>query len=371
MLLHSELFKEKSAKTLEHSIKTENSRISDYDKIELINKIVLDRRLGSTDMKVYTFLLNFREKDYSQEEIAYELAITRMSVNKSINKLIAFNYISIEKQFSEVSSYFITEYKDAGICKTDINSLVKIFNLDTKVGDRFVDNSIDLECNTKTLENEWNNFNNSLEEQGINIVSQDVQSILSNDNYKLVLFIAKSNNRNIKAFKDKYFESLVRFYNKFAGLWNRDFLKLYYKMLSDNLYLFKSDKKKGYSIENIMFYADISNSSDKRVSNKFKNDINDRFDNFLSNYTKLLYTIENQDIKLPEHIYNIAKRINLESKQFSLEELIVIAIIGDFVTKFEKKVGILFTDFLECVDNNLLKNYNLFLKEKEVLIKEK
>ena len=60
MLLHSELFNKKSAKVLTHSDKTTNTQISDYDKIELINKAILDRRLGATDTKVYTFLINFK-----------------------------------------------------------------------------------------------------------------------------------------------------------------------------------------------------------------------------------------------------------------------------------------------------------------------
>src|SRR5699024_10120485 len=140
-----------SAKTLIHTDKTRNGQISDYDKIELINKAILDRRLGATDTKVYTFLLNFKEQNYSQEEIAYELSITRMSVSKSISKLIAFNYISMEKQFADVSSYSIVEFKDAGICKTDIDNLVKIFNLDTKPSDRFTVDSINPELKIDKL----------------------------------------------------------------------------------------------------------------------------------------------------------------------------------------------------------------------------
>lgn len=371
MLLHSELFNEKSAKTPEHSAKTENGKISDYDKIELINKIILDRRLGATDTKVYTFLLNFREKDYSQEEIAYELAITRMSVSKSINKLIAFNYISIKKQFSEVSSYFITEYKDAGICKTDIDNLVRIFNLDTKVGERFIDNSTDLECDIKTLENEWSEFNSSLKEQGINITSQAVKSILSNDNYKLVLFIAKSNNRIIKAFKEKYFESLVRFYNKFAGLWDEEFFLIYYKMLSNEFNQIKSDKENGYTIEDIMFYAGMPHTSDKRVSNKFREKLNSKLLNFKTNYEELLSNIDKHEIDLPESIYNIARRIHCSDKKFSLEEMLVVAIILNFTTKFEEKIGTLFHNLLENIDTDLLSDYILFMNNKELFTKNR
>lgn len=369
MLLNSELFNKKSAKTLTHTDKTSDGQISDYDKIELINKAILDRRLGATDTKVYTFLLNFKDQNYSQEEIAYELAITRMSVNKSLSKLIAFNYISMEKQFADVSSYSIIEYKDAGICKTDIDNLVKMFNLDAKPSDRFTINSINPELKIDKLKDSWNNFNNELKECGIDITSYAVKSILSDDNYKLVLFIAKSKNETIKTFKERYFESIIRFYNKFANLWDEEFFLIYYKMLSNEFNQMKS--KKEYTIEDIMFYAEIPHASDKRVSNKFREELLSKLSNFKNNYEELLSNMDKHEIDLPESIYNIARRIHYSDKKFSLEEMLVIAIILNFTTKFEEKIGTLFHNLLENIDTDLYNDYILFINNKQIFNKIK
>lgn len=369
MLLNSELFNNKSANSLIHTDKTCNGNISDYDKIELINKAILDRRLGATDTKVYTFLLNFKDQNYSQEEIAYELAITRMSVSKSISKLIAFNYISMEKQFADVSSHSIVEYKDSGICKTNIDNLVKIFNLDTKPSDRFTTNSINPELKIDNLKDSWNNFNNELKACGIDVSSQAVKSILSNDNYKLVLFIAKSKNETIKAFKDRYFESTIRFYNKFAGLWDEEFFIIYYKMLSSEFNQTKSNKE--YSIEDIMFYAQIPHSSDKRVSNKFREELLVKLSNFKNNYEGLLRTIDEHEIDLPESIYNIARRIHYSDTKFSLEDMLVIAIVLNFTNKFEEKIGTLFHSLLENIDTELYNDYILFMNNKQIFNKIK
>lgn len=366
MLLNSELLNEKSARLLKHYDTTSENQISDYYKLELINKAILDRRLGASDTKVYTFLINFGENNYSQEEIACELGITRMSVSKSINKLIAFNYISMEKQFAEVSNYSIINFKDAGICRTDIDNLVKIFNLDTKPEYRFSYHSEDPELEIDNLKLEWRNFEQNLKDKDIDISSDTIKSILKDDNCKLVLFIANSNNKVIMAFREKYFESLVRFYNKFAGLWDENFFFIYYKIISNKLYRIKSDKNYGYPIEDIMIYANIPHSSDIRVSNKFRTEMSSKTDTFVSNYIKLLETIDIHSIELPENIYNIARRINFKSKLFSIEELIVIVIIGDFINKFEEKTGLLFHKLLECIDRELLEDYILFMKEKQV-----
>lgn len=369
MLLNSELFNKKSAKTLIHTDKTSDGQISDYDKIEPINKAILDRRLGATDTKVYTFLLNFKDQNYSQEEIAYELAITRMSVNKSLSKLIAFNYISMEKQFADVSSYSIVEFKDAGICKTDIDNLVKIFNLDTKPSDRFTVDSINPELKIDKLKDSWNNFNNELKECSTDITSHAIKSILSDDNYKLVLFIAKSKNKTIKAFKEKYLKSIIRFYNKFANLWYEEFFLIYYKMLSNEFNQMKS--KKEYTIEDIMFYTGIPHASDKRVSNKFREELLSKLSNFKNNYEELLFNMDKHEIDLPESIYNIARRIHYSNKKFSLEEMLVIAIILNFTTKFEEKIGTLFHNLLENIDADLYNDYVLFINNKQVFNKVK
>ena len=143
------------------------------------------------------------------------------------------------------------------------------------------------------------------------------------------------------------------------------------KMLSNEFNQIKSDKENGYTIEDIMFYAGMPHTSDKRVSNKFREKLNSKLLNFKTNYEELLSNIDKHEIDLPESIYNIARRIHCSDKKFSLEEMLVIAIILNFTTKFEEKIGTLFHNLLENIDTDLLSDYILFMNNKELFTKNR
>ena len=140
-------------------------------------------------------------------------------------------------------------------------------------------------------------------------------------------------------------------------------------MLSNEFNQMKS--KKEYTIEDIMFYAEIPHASDKRVSNKFREELLSKLSNFKNNYEELLSNMDKHEIDLPESIYNIARRIHYSDKKFSLEEMLVIAIILNFTTKFEEKIGTLFHNLLENIDTDLYNDYILFINNKQIFNKIK
>ena len=140
-------------------------------------------------------------------------------------------------------------------------------------------------------------------------------------------------------------------------------------MLSNEINQMKSNKE--YAIEDIMFYAGIPHASDKRVSNKFREDLLIKLSNFKDNYEELLSNMDKHEIDLPESIYNIARRIHYSDKNFSLEDILVIAMLLNFTNKFEEKIGTLFHNLLENVDMDLYNDYILFINNKQIFNKIK
>ena len=66
--------------------KYESTVIDDRMKTELIAKVTLDKRLTAKDMRVYGYLLNFKDECLTQEQISDILDMSRSNINKSIEK---------------------------------------------------------------------------------------------------------------------------------------------------------------------------------------------------------------------------------------------------------------------------------------------
>lgn len=67
--------------------------LPDITKTELMARAILDKRLNARDLKVYSYVMYFSYISRTQEEIADMLDISRSNINKSLEKLTAFNYI--------------------------------------------------------------------------------------------------------------------------------------------------------------------------------------------------------------------------------------------------------------------------------------
>lgn len=71
----------------------EKQDMSAEEKMKLIARATLDRRLNTRDLKLYNYVMSFEYLSYTQEEISEMLDISRSNINKSLEKLASFNYI--------------------------------------------------------------------------------------------------------------------------------------------------------------------------------------------------------------------------------------------------------------------------------------
>ena len=69
-------------------------------------KSVLERKLGSSPViKVISFFLTFREFDYSKSQIAEETGVSRITVNKVLQKLVKENILSKTRKIGRSQLY--------------------------------------------------------------------------------------------------------------------------------------------------------------------------------------------------------------------------------------------------------------------------
>lgn len=101
-------------------------------KIELLVRATLDKRLNAKDLKLYSYVMNFSHLGYTQEEISDMLDMSRSNVNKSFEKLSAFNYVVKVKGNSrrgERVSYVLVDLETAGICSIGPQDIMRMCNV--------------------------------------------------------------------------------------------------------------------------------------------------------------------------------------------------------------------------------------------------
>ena len=344
MIIYTSLNSEKDIRELEHFEKTSNNQISDFDKSELINRIVLDKRLTAGDIRVYIFLLNFSSENYTQEEIAQALSMSRMNISRSIKKLVALNYLSIDKEMLKTATYNLVGYKEAGIIKVNIENLIKLFNLTLK------DNK---KIEYSELENNWNNFNNVIRGMDLHISKNAIESILSIDSLKLILFIAYANTDYIKTFKENYLNEMIGFYDKFALRLDESFLEVFYNIVSEGI------KNKEYSIDEIISAVGIPHSNDTKVVKRFKEDMKNKIYTWNSIYHSILNSDYMKEVEFPEELEYINRTIDLNSKKYTLNEFLTIVYMSKLEHEFEEKVNMLFLKFTRIFNENLFNDFIL------------
>lgn len=351
MILLNETFESKNSLKLLDNIGLNKNGISEKDRLDLIGQALLDERLSGIDTKLYIFLLNFENKGYRQEDLANILSLTRVSVNKSISKLLAFNYISTQKGRRTVTEYKITPLSKAGVPSLDIDSIKSLYQLEAKTSEHFGKDDFD-------IEEEWNNFKYTKLTNISNIDIKIAKSLFNNNLYKFLLFTATCNDFRVVKFKEKYLESFIRFYNKFVSTFDEEFYEAYYYFKKEELISIKDSREEGYYIEDIMKLFDIPNSSDKNVVTKFKDGVTLKIDEFIKSYNYAL----DKDIDTPEELKVLLNRLKdrlSHTKQFTLEEMLLMSYIGGYKSKVQEKLSIIFEKFVMIIDEELLKDINL------------
>lgn len=108
------------------------NEVSSLEKERLMCKVALDKRLNAKDLKLYSYILNFNHLNSTQEEIADLLDMSRSNVNKSLEKLTAFNYIDKKSGNSRAgkrAEYKIIQFDEAGICICEASSIIRMVNV--------------------------------------------------------------------------------------------------------------------------------------------------------------------------------------------------------------------------------------------------
>ena len=361
MILLNETFESKNSLKLLDNMDLSKNGISEQDRLDLIGQVLLDKRLTGTDIKLYMFLLNFENKRYRQEDLANILSITRVSVNKSISKLLAFNYISVQKARRAVTEYKITPLNKAGIPKLNLESIKSLYQLETKRSEYFGKDDFN-------LEEEWNKFN-LLDLLNVSFIDyKKVESILENEEYKFLLFTVACKDSRVVEFKDKYLESFIQFYNEFAFDLDELFFELYYLLNRDKLISSKDDKMSSvysHNIQGIMRLCDIPNYNDKVIENKFKSVILKKIEDLrkTTEFNKLL----NESSILTSIISSIKINILKERdnpfylyyKKYSFIQSIFIICLCGYKDILEEKLKISLNKLLRIIDNDLLDELNL------------
>ena len=361
MILLNETFESKNSLKLLDNIDLNKNGISEQDRLDLIGQALLDKRLSGADSKLYMFLLNFENKGYRQEDLANILSLTRVSVNKSISKLLAFNYISVQKGRRAVIEYKITPLNEAGIPKLDLESVKSLYQLELKRSEYF-------EKDDFNLEEEWNNFNilNLLNVSFLD--SKEVESILESKEYKFLLFTVACKDSRIVDFKDKYLESFIQFYDKFVFSLDELFFELYYLLNRDELILYKDDRMNplcSYNIQGIMRLCDIANYSDKIIENKFKSDILKKIKDLRKSIelNELLHETSIVTSIISSIEINLSKERNdslyLYYNKYSFTQSIFIVCLCGYKDVLEEKLKISIDKFLKIIDINLFNELNL------------
>lgn len=280
-----------------------NACMSYETKIKLIAKATLDKRLNAKDMRVFSYLLNFAHEGLTQEQIADTIDMSRSNINKSIEKLTAFNYVDkvASKNWKDTTSYRIERYEKAGISRDMAPDIIRILNvIDKKKGlDRlnyvplqdvieyrktlseltekykslkkylneeqskekadlklikgFKDNISEIEVDIKYIKEELEDteYIESLDMKLRSVIlsktkllcKDRVIDVITNINRRVALFLAYIDEIHVNEFREKYLEDYIKFLAKFTDDLNEDFFVLYYESLSNMEYTYEDIMK--------------------------------------------------------------------------------------------------------------------------------
>lgn len=109
----------------------EKQEISAEEKMQLIARATLDRRLNARDLKLYNYVMSFEYLSCTQEEISELLDLSRSNINKSLEKLASFNYIEkvqLKKGIKKMA-YKLKGLNRAGIVKPNECEVVRVLNV--------------------------------------------------------------------------------------------------------------------------------------------------------------------------------------------------------------------------------------------------
>lgn len=319
-------------------------------KTELMARATLDKRLNARDLKVYSYVMYFSSSSRTQEEIADMLDISRSNINKSLEKLTAFNYIEKNEVVINLKKIMIYEVVgiegNPGIPTLRTDNIMRLGNL---IKQKYINSFnwlrgseiYELEQELKLIKEEievLKKINNEVDEDKIKSLVRQLKTT----SHKFILEGKVTAQRRIEELKytiedinekledTRYIERELSKFKKFYA--------------SNSKVLTEDEVSKVLKDENALFILFLDNFEDKRIV-KFKEKYLEDYIKFLCRFTELaksknffkLYYENKTQVFVFEDLMKVAEEKHRE----------VPRIRGSFRFKTSKKLGDLYRNMIE------------------------
>lgn len=296
----------------------------------LIDRATLDKRLSSTDVKVYNLILS-RPYGYTQESLSDLLNFDRSAVGDSMRKLQVLRYIYKTKIGGGPKYEYVAIPIDEnpGMPSLKYSELAKMINLNKKkTEDRLFIKTGDIETEEDSLMiyQTFKNINHTYKSEVIN----------KSEMLQLLFFLLLCEDERVKDFSDSYLNQTIKFCKDFNGLNDELFFKEYYRKNSEKIH------QKGFGIEELLYIMNISNRHNPSTRNNFSFHFKSNAYLDMEIYKKLLKMDLFTDLiplKTSDKILkNTFDNIEEYTPRFSIEEgLILISFYHNGDLKFKQK----------------------------------
>lgn len=341
-----------------------NKEIDNNTKILLLNRAMMDRRLNAKDLKLFLFLLNGATHGYTQEQIGDILDMARVNINRSSVKLETFGYI----QKNQESPCKAIEYD----IETDLNEsglyipFILCANLEkTNKEERINEDDI------KKLEKELSLIEDTVRERINGIVTIDkyiLDSILSDDKLRMLLFILCSENPKLEYFQKKYLKNtFIMIINNHNFNYKEEFIQIYYAC--------EDEVNNEYTYNDLMLLLGDEHRDVLVNIHKRKDDLINLHTSTYSIIEKMLDIATSLEILELEPLKRVLDSLNIDAKRLKESEILVLLHLKDAQKNFKEYIGIelekyIKIKYLEIYESlltykNLLNKYKDLLKEDE------
>lgn len=149
----------------------EKQDLTAEERMQLIAKATLDKRLNARDLKLYNYIICYEYLGFTQEEISELLDLSRSNINKSLEKLAAFNYIEKKEVEAEYETRKKMTYIPKGLGQTGFiscssDAIIRALNVSNVMDSKLKYNYCSVEelKNFKLRIDEYKNCINIIEE---------------------------------------------------------------------------------------------------------------------------------------------------------------------------------------------------------------
>lgn len=307
-----------------------NTVIDNDTKILLLNRAMTDRRLNAKDLKLFLFLLNSSNSEYTQEQIGDILDIARANINRSSVKLEVFGYISK----SQVSRRKAIEYD----IETDLNEsglsipLFECANLEKTTTSARVN-----EDDIKDLRKEHSLIENTVRARvngKISVNNNILNDILLDFKLEMLLFMLCSEHIKLSHFKEKYLENTFRMIiSNYNFEHKEEFIKIYYCCEDDT-------NEKTYTYNDLMLLLGDEHR-DVKINREYRKvDLAVSYSDFYTNVSRL-FSVSNANERAElEPLQSVLDSIDIDTPRFLEDEFLLLLYLKGAHERFKMYVGI-------------------------------